>query len=121
MKRTNPYFAVKRLRQSYRSAEMFREEVSAHKKLSCQDHPHLLKLQVTYLYQDRYHLLFRWADGNLRDFWEKYPGLDDIPRTHEFATWVVQQLVGLTSGLKAILLCPPDTADNVEADNHTSK
>lgn len=80
-----------------------------------------MKLQATYFYQGRYHLLFRWADGNLRDFWEKYPEPDDIPRTPGFAKWLVQQLVGLASGLNAILLCPPNTADDVEEDKYASE
>lgn len=117
VQRINPYFAVKR---SYRKGETFRRELSTHKNLVRQDHPHLMKLLVTYQYQDRYHMLFRWADENLHDFWKKYPRPDDIPRTHSFATWVFQQLVGLTSGLKAILLSPSFIADDEEEDNYAT-
>lgn len=63
-------------------------------------------------------MLFQWADGNLQDFWNKHPKPDDIPRTHEFATWVLQQLLGLTSGLKTIHLCSSVIADDDEEDDH---
>lgn len=114
----NPYFAVKRLKPNYRSDEIFKQEVLTLKRLSSQDHAHLMKLELTYLYQERYHLLFRWADGNLRDYWERYPEPSNIPRTHEFATWVSGQWLGLAEALMAIHECPPDsdvTADD-EAD-----
>lgn len=108
IQRTNPYFAVKRLRPNNGTEEMFKREVATLRRLTSQDHPHLMKLQLTYLWRDHYHLLFRWADGNLQKFWEGHPRPEDIPRTQGFATWVAQQLLGLTQGLQTIHLCPPD-------------
>lgn len=87
---------------------MFRREVATLKRLSSLDHAHLIKLQVTYLYRDHYHLLFRWADGNLRNYWEAHPKPSDIPRTWEYATWVTSQWLGLARALSAIHDCPPD-------------
>lgn len=84
-----------------------------------------MKLQLTYLWRDHYHLLFRWADGNLKKFWEGHPRPEDIPRTHGFATWAAQQLLGLTQGLQAIHLCPPDhqsiSEQGEEEDAHASQ
>lgn len=68
-----------------------------------------MRLELTYEYRDRFHLLFRWADGNLRDYWEKHPEPSDIPRTHDFAIWVSQQWLGLAEALMTIHECPPDS------------
>lgn len=100
---------MKRLKPDYRNPDMFKQEVSTLKRLSEQDHPHLMRLELTYYHQDRYHLLFRWADGNLRDYWEKHPEPSDIPRTHEFAVWVSKQWLGIAEALMTIHECPPDT------------
>lgn len=114
----NPYFAVKRLHD--RTGDMFKREVATLKRLSGQHHPHLMSLQLTYQWQDHYHLLFQWADGNLVQYWERYPQPEDVPRTPEYAKWVVQQLIGLTDGLKLIHECPPDenSAENDEVDQY---
>lgn len=52
--------------------------------------------------------MFRWADGNLRDYWETHPLVSDIPRTREYAAWMTSQWLGLANGLLAIHHCPPD-------------
>lgn len=105
----NPYFAVKRLKPNNRNLEMFRQEVATLKRLSERDHAHLMRLELTYEYQDRFHLLFRWADGNLRDYWERHPLPSDIPRTHAFAIWLTKQWLGLADALLTIHECPPDS------------
>lgn len=105
----NPYFAVKRLRPSNRTLDTFKQEVATLKRLSERDHAHLMRLELTYEYQDRFHLLFRWADGNLRDYWERHPKPSDIPRTHAFAVWASQQWLGLAEALMTIHECPPDS------------
>lgn len=110
----NPLFAVKRLKPNNRNKDMFKREVATLKKLSGQDHAHLIKLQLTYLYRDRYHLLFRWADGNLRDYWQAHPGPSDVPRTQDYAIWVASQWLGLARGLLAIHHCPPDESAKLE-------
>lgn len=92
---------------------MFKREVATLKRLSGQNHAHLIKLQLTYLYRGDYHLLFRWANGNLRDYWEAHPQLSDIPRTWKFTTWVAGQWLGLAHGLLAIHHCPPDKHSDI--------
>lgn len=115
MQSNNPNFAVKRLRQNDRTEEMFKREVATLKRLSCgQDHPHLMRLELTYFWRDHYHLLFRWADGNLKNYWERYRVPNDIPRTQPYAVWVSKQLLGLTNGLQAIHLCPPDEESDTD-------
>lgn len=102
---------------------MFRQEVATLKRLSGQDHPHLMSLQLTYLWQGQYHLLFQWADGNLAKYWERFPEPEDIPRTHGYAQWVVKQFVGLTEGLRIIHQCPPDDDPMADGrdDEHYSR
>lgn len=98
---------------------MFRQEVATLKRLSERDHAHLMRLELTYEYQDRFHLLFRWADGNLRDYWQRHPKPNDIPRTHNFTVWITQQWLGLAEALMTIHECPPDsgiTADDESDD-----
>lgn len=113
----NPWFAVKRLRPNNRTLETFKQEVATLKRLSERDHAHLMRLELTYEYQQRFHLLFRWADGNLRDYWERHPEPSDIPRTRPFAVWASQQWLGLAEALMAIHECPPDSG--ITADDET--
>ncbi|KAL4759318.1 protein kinase domain-containing protein [Aspergillus foveolatus] len=59
-------------------------------------HPHLIELLFTFQKRDKYHLVFPWADGNLRDYWEKYP----FPKlTRGLVLWSLEQLAGIASGL----------------------
>ncbi|PSR85616.1 kinase-like domain-containing protein [Coniella lustricola] len=108
---SNPYFAVKRLRPQDDIMIKFKREVATLKRLSGQNHAHLMQLQLTYEWRGHYHLLFIWADGNLKDLWKSYPELSgpkSLPRNKELATWVSQQLLGLTKALQVIHQCPPD-------------
>lgn len=60
---------------------------------------HLVTAVTAFKYQDKYHLLFNWADGGtLTDFWEKNsPSL-----THDWICWLVQQCRGLADGIYGI-------------------
>lgn len=78
-----------------------------------------MRLELTYEHQDRFHLLFRWADGNLRDYWERHPQPSDIPRTHAFSIWLSRQFLGLADGLMTIHECPPDSS--ITADDDTDE
>ena len=67
--------------------------------LALKGHRNLVKLLATYT-QDRYHhLLFPFADANLRGYWEqvKIP-----PRELDTYRWCLDQLIGLVSGLDII-------------------
>lgn len=104
----NPYLAVKRLKPNMgRDKEIFQREVSTLKRLSGR-HPHLMSLLLTYEYRGRFHLLFLWSDGNLRDYWERHPSPATMPRTQEFASWLSKQWLGLTEALLSIHMCAPD-------------
>lgn len=94
-----PVFAVKRFRNDDSSAAMFRNEVRALKAISISDHPHLIRLLATFHWQGSNHLLFPWAEGNLKDFWESNPTPE-----HSLSTtrWMLDQSLGIADGLKHI-------------------
>jgi serine/threonine protein kinase len=77
----------------------FRGEVKA--ILKVKPRPHLeVGLLTSFEHRDRFHLLFRWADGgNLRDLWMNNPRPS---LTHSRMTWMAQQLYGLAHGLDGI-------------------
>lgn len=60
---------------------------------------HLVTAVTAFKYQNKYHLLFNWADGGtLTDFWKtNLPSL-----THDSVCWLAQQCLGLASGLCGI-------------------
>lgn len=105
---TSPSFAVKRLKPGNNVEKAFRRELATLKRLSGQNHAHLIKLELTYFYRNHYHLLFRWADGNLQEYWKRHPEPSGLLRTHEYAAWMVGQWLGLARGLLAIHRCPAD-------------
>ena len=67
--------------------------------LAVRNHPHLIKLLVTYKYKGHYHLVFPYANMNLRGYW------DGTGMPHWNAStyrWFLSQICGLASGLNAI-------------------
>ncbi|KAI1370664.1 kinase-like protein [Hypoxylon crocopeplum] len=90
-------FAIKRLHSV--DKDHFNSEVESLKRFSNGNYPHLIKLFATYYDSKSYHLIFPWADGNLRDFWKENP----MPnRTYELALWIADQCRGIADGLKMI-------------------
>lgn len=77
----------------------FRLEVKAILKVKAR--PHLeVGLLTSFQHQERFHLLFRWADGgNLRDMWMNSPRPN---LTHSRMCWMARQLHGLAHGLDGI-------------------
>ena len=95
----NPYFAVKALHSN--RTEDFRKEVEVLKKFSGANkrHDHLIRLLLAYRHGDDYFLLFNWADGNLKQFWEFYPDPPIIPKN---SRWIIEQCLGIADGLRKI-------------------
>ncbi|KAH8802626.1 kinase-like domain-containing protein [Xylogone sp. PMI_703] len=96
----NPSYAVKRLRLSDQKA--FDEEVSSLKRFSKRDHLHLIKLLATYKWRGQFYLLFPWADGNLLNFWQRFPNQSCPERDYKFTLWFSEQCLGIVQGLKMI-------------------
>ncbi|KXX83293.1 Serine/threonine-protein kinase H2 [Madurella mycetomatis] len=98
---TSPSFAIKRLYSD--DPDAFGQEVSNLKRLSEATSPYLADLLLTYYYRGRYHLVFRWASGNMKDFWEKNSADHRFPDSRwDFARWAVKQWQGLAKGLQII-------------------
>lgn len=85
--------AVKRLFSS--DGTEFRKEASILKALGRKNHDHLIKLLATYKQGEKYHLMFPYADANLRIYWErKMPTFDK-----ETVLWSLKQMRGIANGL----------------------
>ncbi|KAG8166768.1 hypothetical protein KVR01_002457 [Diaporthe batatas] len=93
--RENTPFALKVLEA--KDEVTFKLEVKALMKI--RPNKHLVTAVTAFKYQDKYHLLFNWAEGGtLSDFWKnESPGL-----THDSICWLAQQCHGLADGLCGI-------------------
>ncbi|OWY42226.1 kinase-like protein [Alternaria alternata] len=92
----NPVFALKAIEAGGHQA--YSDELSALEK-SCakaQEEKHLIKLLLTFRHQDKFYLLFEWADGNLEEFWEKHPSK---PPSFLDERWAAEQCLGLAKAV----------------------
>lgn len=93
----NPYLAIKKLKS--KDDEAFRREVHNLQRLHNAEHPNLLNLLATYKYKGYYHLVFPWADGDLRRLWRTTPN----PQAgKEEMRWLAQQCASIASALKSV-------------------
>lgn len=93
----NPYLAIKKLKS--KDDEAFRREVRNLQRLHNAEHPNLLNLLATYKYKGYYHLVFPWADGDLRRLWRSTPN----PHAgKEEMRWLAQQCASIASALKSV-------------------
>ncbi|KPM44410.1 hypothetical protein AK830_g2100 [Neonectria ditissima] len=96
---TPKFFAVKQLVNCKGVEESFKREAEVLKTFASLRHPHLIRLLGTYRTDESYHLIFPWADGNLRSFWKISP--KPVPNCTSIC-WMIEQLRGLASGLTQI-------------------
>lgn len=94
----SPYFAIKRLKS--KDEEAFHREVRNLQRLHNADHPNLLSLLATYKYRGSYHLVFPWAESDLRRLWQstdnpQQPGRDDM-------RWLANQCASIADALKSV-------------------
>jgi serine/threonine protein kinase len=89
--------AVKQLFSSDKTE--FLKEQTILEKLGYKNHPHLIKLLATYTREKKYHLMFPYADANLRKYWEDRP----LPQfDEETVLWSLEQMVGIANALMLI-------------------
>lgn len=87
-------------------------EAVALKRFHDKSHPHLIRLLATYTYRNHFNLIFPWADGNLKEFWEKgCPDLGIARRDPNIVKWISAQILGLSKALKLIHYCEIDDAN----------
>jgi serine/threonine protein kinase len=86
--------------------------------LSHNRHRHLIKILGTYKFRGQYHLMFPYANSNLRQYWEQKE-----PRWSQMIlTWALEQMNGIASALNTIhnfhLVTPSNLAvhDSSELD-----
>ncbi|KAI9036743.1 protein kinase domain-containing protein [Aspergillus affinis] len=90
--------AVKRLYSSQESS--FTAERQFHEALGTNHpHVHVIDLLFTYKKGGKYHLVFPWADGSLRKYWQGRPTPPFDVRT---LLWSLKQMAGVASGLSLI-------------------
>jgi serine/threonine protein kinase len=92
-----PLVAVKQLFSS--DEKEFRKESTILTALGPKNHAHLIKLLATYEMGKRYHLMFPYANANLRKYWEdhSFPAFDK-----DTVLWSLKQMCGIASGLQLI-------------------
>lgn len=95
--KTRPYVAVKRLRSV--DKREFDKEVSILNSIGTRSHAHLIQLLGTYKWGEKYHLLFPYAEANLRQFWERR---QMTVWCRETVLWSLEQMSGIASGLNVI-------------------
>ncbi|KAL5336637.1 kinase-like domain-containing protein [Aspergillus crustosus] len=74
----------------------YKAEQKVYEELGSSSHPNLINLLFTYRKDDENHLVFPWANGSLKDYWEKCP---NPCLSSKDLIWALQQMVGLASGL----------------------
>ncbi|KAL1596508.1 hypothetical protein SLS60_009155 [Paraconiothyrium brasiliense] len=100
------YFAVKRL---HRDEEDYRQrgetdnyEARVLKRLNHLEDPHIIRLLGTFSYENHFHMIFPWANGNLQDFWKTYIDDPTARTTGLLAQWLCKQMIGLSNALKNV-------------------
>jgi serine/threonine protein kinase len=97
MQDNEPLVAVKQLFSS--EEKEFQKESTILKALGPKNHPHLIKLLATYEMGNKYHLMFPYANANLRKYWEDHPTPNFDENT---VLWSLKQMSGIASGLQLI-------------------
>lgn len=77
----------------------FEKERNILVELEAKRNKHLVKLLFSYEYKGSYHLVFRRAEGNLRNYWEQNP---ELRYSRELVLWSLKQMSGIAQGLYAI-------------------
>jgi serine/threonine protein kinase len=97
MQDSEPLVAVKQLFSSDETE--FQKESTILRALGPKKHPHLIRLLATYEMGNKYHLMFPYANANLRKYWDDHPKPTFDRKT---VLWSLRQMSGLASGLKLI-------------------
>jgi serine/threonine protein kinase len=88
------------VKQLFSSDEVeFLKEVTILKALGPKNHAHLITLLATYKHNQKYHLMFPYANANLRKYWDDHPKPEFDKET---VLWTLKQMTGMASGLLLI-------------------
>ncbi|KAI0184384.1 kinase-like domain-containing protein [Xylaria flabelliformis] len=94
------YFALKEIPAL--DIETYQQELLALEKtrVQTQKERHLIKPLLTFQHGSKYYFLFEWADGNLWDYWTKYP--DGSKHGIVNSLWMAEQCLGLATAVRRI-------------------
>jgi serine/threonine protein kinase len=85
------------VKQLFSSDEVeFLKEVTILKALGSKNHAHLITLLGTYKHNQKYHLMFPYANANLRKYWDDHP---KPAFDKETVLWALKQMTGMANGL----------------------
>ncbi|KAM3075309.1 hypothetical protein ACMFMG_007249 [Clarireedia jacksonii] len=105
-----PLVAVKKLHSPDETE--FRKEEDVLKTLGGgKPHQNLIHLLASFSQGGEYHLMFPWAQGNLRKYWEENakPNFDEST-----VMWSLEQMTGITNALMRVHNFSPSFQQNVE-------
>ncbi|KAK4160436.1 hypothetical protein QBC43DRAFT_325523 [Cladorrhinum sp. PSN259] len=91
----------------------FEREIEILNRFSGDDHPHLISLLAAYRHGNEYCLLFRWAERDLKAFWEHTKPGSALDKSN--LLWMMEQCRGIASGLQRIHVY--QTTDSRTQDN----
>ncbi|RDW81478.1 uncharacterized protein DSM5745_05035 [Aspergillus mulundensis] len=77
----------------------FELESKVYRDLDPPGHPNLVQLLFTFRMEDKYSCVFPWADGSLRDYWERYPSPE---HNSDVIIWSLTQMAGIANGLAVL-------------------
>jgi serine/threonine protein kinase len=69
------------------------------KALNLRTNSHIVKLLATYIFKEYYHLIFLYADGTLRLYWQQLKEPRLVPDQEKIAMWVAEQCKGIADAL----------------------
>ncbi|KAL4929015.1 kinase-like domain-containing protein [Aspergillus undulatus] len=84
--------AVKRIHRK----DDFVTEGDVYRELGSASHAHLIELLFSYEKETCFYLIFPWADGNLREYWDMHP---DPELSSGLVRWTLAQMAGIADGL----------------------
>ena len=91
------------MKQLFSSDETeFLKEATILNAIGLKSHPHLIKLLATYKHEGKYHLMFPYANANLRKYWDDRPNPAFDRAT---VLWSLRQMAGIANGLFRIHNC----------------
>ncbi|KAG4422124.1 hypothetical protein IFR04_004751 [Cadophora malorum] len=92
-----PLVAIKKLFSSDETE--FKKEATILRAVGLKNHRHLIKLLATYKHEGKYHLMFPYANANLRKYWDDRPkpSFDRVT-----VLWSIRQMTGIANGLLRI-------------------
>ncbi|OCK99742.1 kinase-like protein [Cenococcum geophilum 1.58] len=78
----------------------FRKEEKILTRLGPMNHPNLIRLLATFRQENKWHLIFPYADANLLKYWEHKEPIPNFDETT--VLWSLKQMYGIADGLRLI-------------------